>query len=317
MADWVGYTSVENSDQPQSQSQTDNCCFVDRQCSTDEEWTSGYWAFQNNQCSAPSQSQQQTSSQPAISSPAQIDNCCFVNRQCNTDAEWTYGYFAFQNNHCQAPSQSAAVNPRTQALPQTAATNALSALEFNNCCFFPDMGCQSSADWSNGYLAFRNHQCVHPAPIATRPKIEGPAHFVNWIEKALELLGIQGPEWLSYVYSSGLRTIRMIPQGRGSRFSNQEWVFEFSYDSSNNPDNNPEWVPSYDEILGMVGVIAHESCHSFQQRTVTYSSIGWQNELPCLEAQVASMIAIDPGHRWVDAIQWHIDNIHDPTTWWW
>ena len=35
---------------PVQQSDVDNCCFVDRQCTTDDEWLSGYWAYQNNQC---------------------------------------------------------------------------------------------------------------------------------------------------------------------------------------------------------------------------------------------------------------------------
>ena len=67
MADWVNYTRVDNgggqeSSQTQEESQSespqivDNCCFVDRQCHTDHEWTSGYWAFQNNHCSAPARS---------------------------------------------------------------------------------------------------------------------------------------------------------------------------------------------------------------------------------------------------------------------
>ena len=106
MADWVSYTRVEEGSQTSSQIQTmsevDNCCFVDRQCNTDQEWTDGYWAFQNNQCTAPSQSQTQTATS-IISS--QIDNCCFVNWQCNTDEEWKNGYRAFQNNQCSAPAQ--------------------------------------------------------------------------------------------------------------------------------------------------------------------------------------------------------------------
>ena len=100
MADWVAYT---RSDQTQTQpltSQIDNCCFVDRQCNSDEEWTSGYWAFQNNQCNAPLQSRPDTSSQPASTDQSQIDNCCFLDWQCNTDEEWLRGFHAFQNNQC-------------------------------------------------------------------------------------------------------------------------------------------------------------------------------------------------------------------------
>ena len=30
----------------------DNCCFVDRQCAGEQEWSDGYWAFQTGQCRA-------------------------------------------------------------------------------------------------------------------------------------------------------------------------------------------------------------------------------------------------------------------------
>jgi len=110
IADWVGYTRVENSQQTNTQtSQIDNCCFVDRQCATDEEWTSGYWAFQNKQCAAPAQSRQQPASQPASNLSSSADNCCFLDWQCNTDAEWQNGYWAFQNNQCPAPVRYPAV----------------------------------------------------------------------------------------------------------------------------------------------------------------------------------------------------------------
>ena len=34
----------------QQPADVDNCCFVNRQCDTDDEWERGYWAYQNNQC---------------------------------------------------------------------------------------------------------------------------------------------------------------------------------------------------------------------------------------------------------------------------
>ena len=114
MADWIPYTRVEGSATP---SDVDNCCFIDRQCQSDSEWTAGYWAFQNNQCVAPVQTQTQTST-PAISTDAAaIDNCCYVNRQCNTDQEWQNGYWAYQNNVCGAPQQSAASGTVSSSLP--------------------------------------------------------------------------------------------------------------------------------------------------------------------------------------------------------
>lgn len=83
--------------------QVDNCCGLDRQCQTDQEWTDGYWAFQHGQCAAPAQSQ------ATSNAPAQVDNCCFVDRQCHTDAEWTDGYWAYQQGQCPAAAQSPVV----------------------------------------------------------------------------------------------------------------------------------------------------------------------------------------------------------------
>ena len=101
LADWVGFTRV--ADGGQTQSQIDNCCYVDRQCHSDADWTSGYWAFQSNQCAAPLKSRLQISSQPANSSTGSIDNCCFLDWQCNSDDEWLSGFHAFQTNQCKHP----------------------------------------------------------------------------------------------------------------------------------------------------------------------------------------------------------------------
>ena len=108
LADWVNFSRVESgapSGSQQPTAQIDNCCFVNRQCATNQEWTDGYWAFQRNEC---------PSGQPAgpvaapVSAPAgqQIDNCCYVNRQCVTNQEWVAGYMAYQAGQCAAPSQS-------------------------------------------------------------------------------------------------------------------------------------------------------------------------------------------------------------------
>lgn len=104
MANWIDYTRVEPGEQTSAPppSNVDNCCFVDRQCSSDEEWTSGFWAFQNNQCAAPAASLLQTSS-PASVDPSQIDNCCFLDWLCVTDDDWLSGFQAYQNNQCKHP----------------------------------------------------------------------------------------------------------------------------------------------------------------------------------------------------------------------
>ena len=48
LADWVNFSRVDSGEPSGSQqptAQIDNCCFVNRQCSSDQEWTDGYWAF--------------------------------------------------------------------------------------------------------------------------------------------------------------------------------------------------------------------------------------------------------------------------------
>ena len=110
MADWVAYTRVEDSaptSATQSQTQTaasiDNCCFVDRECSSDQDWTDGYWAFQNGQCAAPARRQTGASTQPVSADAATVDNCCFIGWQCATDDDWLNGFQAYQTNQCKHP----------------------------------------------------------------------------------------------------------------------------------------------------------------------------------------------------------------------
>ena len=111
LADWVNYSRIDNVEPTGSQQLTapiDNCCFVDRQCQSDQEWIAGYWAYQNQQCVAPGQTQPTTPAQPVGSAPATVDNCCFVDRQCQSDAQWEAGYWAYQRNQCAAPGGTAA-----------------------------------------------------------------------------------------------------------------------------------------------------------------------------------------------------------------
>ena len=134
--------------------QIDNCCFVDRHCTTNYEWVNGYWAYQNNQCAAPSQQQRLPAplSQPQSETREENDNCCFIGWQCDTDEEWTSGYYAFQNNHCAAPTDS-----QPQAQPRGTASE-----EVNNCCFI-GWQCTTDEEWTSGYWAFQHDRCDSPA----------------------------------------------------------------------------------------------------------------------------------------------------------
>ena len=106
MADWVDHSRLASdapaateyaAPQPITSAETeiDNCCFVDRQCRTDEEWVNGYNAFQNQQCGMPAQEPMQTVTAP-VSQPTVIDNLCYTVRTCTTPLEWVAGYHAYQ-----------------------------------------------------------------------------------------------------------------------------------------------------------------------------------------------------------------------------
>ncbi len=67
LADWVDYTRLDQQQEPSpatepaankpAPSDIDNCCFVNRNCQTDQEWVDGYWAYQRSECPAPAQLQ--------------------------------------------------------------------------------------------------------------------------------------------------------------------------------------------------------------------------------------------------------------------
>ena len=109
MAGWVSHRRVE-APQAAPATEIDNCCFVNRQCVSDQEWIDGYWAYKRAECPAG----ETVSAEPApVSAPASqpINNCCFVNRECASDEEWVDGYQAFQyDNTCQSTPPAAPVS---------------------------------------------------------------------------------------------------------------------------------------------------------------------------------------------------------------
>ena len=213
MASWVSYSRVQGVQQTVAPPQTpiDNCCFVDRQCNTDQEWTDGYWAFQNGQCAAPAQTrpQVQPQIQPQIQSPTQpltrtptqgdipddINNCCHLDRECHSEEEWRAGYVAFKelecwdeyhawyrtpdpnympaagsNNCCTAPgwiclnnqqfnAGSTAFQTYGHCAPRIRASYLPSHAAIDNCCHVGRQ-CTTDADWENGYLDWHRGACL-------------------------------------------------------------------------------------------------------------------------------------------------------------
>ena len=94
MADWVDYVRLDEAATSVAvttvtgagvSADIDNCCFVNRQCQSDQEWVDGYWAYQRNEC--PTQSQPDTSTglsfEHAIHIEASPLNIAFINEALN------------------------------------------------------------------------------------------------------------------------------------------------------------------------------------------------------------------------------------------
>ena len=353
MADWVGHTRVESSQQTQSQqqsfSQIDNCCYVDRQCDSDQEWTDGYWAFQNNQCASPSGSQTQTSSQTSSTVSSQIDNCCHVDRQCDSDQEWTDGYWAFQNNQCASPSGS-----QTQTSSQTSSTV---SSQINNCCFL-GWQCHSDEDWRSGYQAYQNNQCdesphqpqvtdipagidnccrvnrqcnsdedwtrgwlafkhfqCKPPPVTQGLSIKGGAGFVSQMTDALYLLRESAPQWWKYA-TSGLDRIVQDLSNDVPGIDVEKRRFHLDY-----TDHIPAGYEAT-HIFDLASMLVHEACHVHRHEAGSESG-GLPGESDCLAREVEVYHALDP-HNQNSAVaglkkdaQTLLSNIHRPECQWW
>ena len=340
MANWVSYTRVESAGQATAPvANIDNCCFVDRQCNTDQEWSDGYWAFQNKQCAAPVQSgqpaQQPASSAPASQTPAGVDNCCFVDRQCHSEQEWSDGYWAFQNGQCYVASGTQPVAATFAQHPGRGGPLAWSSYmsegakqllanptidPFDNCCFIFGRECRSDDEWRHGAQQFRNHQCVHPQPLGRLPGIVGndsplgTAHFTKLVNTALDMIRRHAPEWLHYMSLSGARQFELLAaDGRGG-FHPWQWSIVHSLEGW--MENDPNWTPNRHYLAGYAGGIMHEACHALEQRVGGHLEV-WQEEAACVEAQLAVIKAVHPRSRDIGWLTDLVRNIQNPDYWWW
>ena len=303
MANWVRFTRVAGGEQTQSPTQTssniDNCCFVDRLCSSDSEWTDGYWAFQNGQCTAPpqTQTQTQTSTQTTSTGPSLIDNCCYVDRQCNSDSDWTSGYWAYQNNQCAAPAQSQ--SPTSSQPVSTDPSNV------NNCCFL-GWQCNNDQDWQSGFHAYQTNQCKHPG-IA----LEGSPGFVSQMEDALDMLNSRAPQWYTYT----IRGLDRIVQDLSSDVPGVHVggrVFHLDY------SNDPPAGYSFDaHTTHNAGMLAHEACHVHRHEAGLEAG-GLPGERACLQTQLDVTLEINPSSGWISSYRRSLANIERPECqWWW
>ncbi|MDE2857908.1 MAG: hypothetical protein OXN94_08675 [Chloroflexota bacterium] len=208
--------------------QVDNCCFVDRQCQSDQDWTDGYWAFQNGQCAASAQPQSGASPQTASSQAGPIDNCCFAGWQCSSELDWAKGYYAYRDNQC-GPAPSAASN-------------------VDSCCQL-GWNCTIPSDWILGESVYElfNGECIIPETSSVDGMIiEGTEAFVRLTKQSLELLRNRAPQWYAYVIKGPLK----IRQSYWSWTSN---TLERSI--------NVQAFEVFASMTRLAHVLVHESCH--------------------------------------------------------
>ncbi len=311
--------------------QIDNCCFVDRQCSSDQDWRDGYWAFQNGQCSAPAQSQPGTSAPPASSAPANVDNCCFVDRQCQSEKEWSDGYWAYQAGQCHAPAQP---QPQTSAAPVGNVP-----ANVDNCCFV-DRQCNTDWDWEVGYYAFRDHQCAAPAQRVASvpatgdnccslgwqcygeverahgywafqinqcaglpqtsavtltgpvPRIEGSSRFVAHITATLKFMKSVAPDWYNYVIT-GMDSIVEVPGPGG------DWCTARAYDRERKTTLESCWVdfsglsfPEFDQA-STAGALGHEACHIHTHEEGKHFATSEDEEAECRKFGLGARVLLN------------------------
>ena len=346
MADWVGHSRVAGGEQTQSPSQTsaqfDNCCFVDRQCTTDQDWNNGYFAYQNGQCVAPSQTQPQTSTQPVSAGPSQIDNCCYVDRQCQSDQQWSDGYFAYQNGQYSAPSQT-----QQQTLSQPASA---SPAQIDNCCF-AGWQCNTDEQWSNGYQAYQDNQCNAPSQSSPLPAVDlasvdnccrvnqqcttdedwqqgwvaykyyqcnfdvpitivGGGGFRSQIKDSLLVLKRTSPHWYDYVIR-GLKRVVQTGSYRDTYVDTETKIFYLNY-----VDAPPAGFTYHEHIVFTASILAHEACHVHRDRAGLQSG-GLEGERACTDIQLQAHIAIDPHDGRIQEHRGVLATIDDPANWWW
>ena len=300
MAGWISHSRVQSVQPTASAPQTpiDNCCFVDRQCQSNQDWTDGYWAFQRGECRAPAQTRTRVSTQPvtttapaATTIPEGIDNCCFAGWQCHTDEQWRSGYEAYQNNQCGSPAQSS-------LLPA-----GMDASQVDNCCWVNRL-CNSDLDWQRGYAAYKYYQCSTEIPIA----IEGSPRFVREVIDAFTLLKEKVPRLYAYGIS-GLSKIREVPAGSDIGVYVETRTFEYPSDLVKGDEES---------IIFLAGSILHEACHVHRWEA-GFREVAWKEERACVEKDLEAVLALDPEDRYGNAAQLRdlIANLHRSEYWWW
>ena len=296
MASWLRHTRVESGAQPETAAGAaiDNCCSVNRICASEDEWRSGYWAFQNNECPAPAQSTSPISETPVSQRPSAVDNCCFVDRQCSTDAQWLDGYQAYQQGQCAA--HSAAISPSTPA-----------ANGVDNCCFLNWM-CETDTHWWAGFQARQRNQC-EPLSPGLSVIIEGSYDFTWRLKAALDLLREKAPWWYAYALG-GLDKVKQVYAGNGVNVTTK--VFTWVYHDDNPPAPGHEST----DAASRAATLVHEATHVYRYGRGVEAG-GLPGETDALQDTLRVLEILAPGTGRVKYTRELLANIHRPECQWW
>lgn len=266
---------------------TDNCCDLDRECHTEEEWKAGWLAFDRLECWDEYHKWARTPD-PAYMPPAGSTNCCDApGWLCLNDDHIERGRSAFTAySHC---------NPRikTGYLPYFLYYDAT-----DNCCHL-GRDCQTNADWERGYSDFLHFRCEFYVPLVQSLPVHlvGSEKFQASNLTAFSLLKARSP----YYYDYAVRGIGKIVYasldgalGGRARCGPERLML------SSVPDDLPEHF--WSSIVFVASLIVHEACHCHQKmagfvppgQKVVIDGANMGIELPCHEQQHLVARQIDP-----------------------
>lgn len=224
LADWTDYSRVDEPahssaqlTQPSS-APIDNCCFVDRQCSSEQEWTNGFFVFQNGECPVPPQLTISAPSAPA-SSPIAVGG------------------------------RPQPLRPESVILqlPWSATDwSRVNAPGVNNCCE-AGWDCENGAEWQRGFHLYEASHCHHSALT-----LQGSENFRAAANRALEGLRVEAPHWYNYIIR-GLWGIEQVPPDAGSGIHPQTRTYVQAW-AGNEPMD--DWS-FYDFLGGMAHEACH------------------------------------------------------------
>ncbi len=162
--------------------------------------------------------------------------------------------------------------------------------DIDNCCFV-DRQCTTEQEWKDGYWAYQNNQCGVPVQstliVSGRPLIVGSATFISRLETTLDYLSANSPTWYAYVVG-GTEKITEFSDGVEGNCRAQAAGGHTEMESC-----IPYFGTSYEmQIFHTAAVLAHEACHTYQQRSGRHFAPE-EVEPPCQQAARDTIKALD------------------------